>query len=302
MGKGNSSGKPRGGGHGSSKGKNFASGNRFRDRETKAVVENDTVKKLPVKTAMWDFDQCDPKRCSGKKLARLGLIRNLRIGQKFQGIVISPNGKIPVCPYDREILEEQGAAVVECSWARVQEIPWSRIGGRHERLLPYLVATNPVNYGRPWKLNCVEAIAAAFAITGHTDWAAEIMSHFSWGHAFLQVNKDLLAVYSKCTDADSVMKAQEEWLEKIEQDYNDREAKKANGDDIWLEGNMNHMSLNDDIEDSDEDDEDDEDDKDDRNDEEGDSEVEEVESELEVEEEEEQGQDDEQGERLNYSR
>ena len=81
-------------------------------------------------------------------------------------------------PADNEILEESGAAVVECSWARIDEVPMSRIGGRCERLritvsrfliliiVPYLVATNPVNYGKPWRLNCVEAFAAAFCICG----------------------------------------------------------------------------------------------------------------------------------------
>ncbi|OXT09922.1 hypothetical protein B9K06_26950, partial [Bacillus sp. OG2] len=68
--------------------------------------------KFPTKLAMWDFDHCDPKRCSGKKLERLGLIKSLRIGQKFQGIIVTPNGKGVVCPNDREIVEEFGVAVV----------------------------------------------------------------------------------------------------------------------------------------------------------------------------------------------
>jgi pre-rRNA-processing protein TSR3 len=63
-----------------------------------------------------------------------GLMRELAIGQKFAGVVISPNAKKILSPADRELLEQFGAAVVECSWVRVKEVPWSRIGGRCERL------------------------------------------------------------------------------------------------------------------------------------------------------------------------
>ncbi|CAH2352143.1 18S rRNA aminocarboxypropyltransferase [[Candida] railenensis] len=193
---------------------------------------------FPVKLAMWDFEHCDPKRCSGKKLERLGLIKNLRVGQKFSGVVVSPNGKGVVCPDDREIVEGNGSAVVECSWARLDEVPFNKIGGKHERLLPYLVAANPVNYGRPWKLNCVEALAACFAIVGHLDWAAELLDNFSWGPAFLKINSELIEVYQKCTDSDSVNKAQDEWLEKIQKEAKERKLQ-GQTEDVWMMGNVN---------------------------------------------------------------
>ncbi|SCW01480.1 LAFE_0E00562g1_1 [Lachancea fermentati] len=198
---------------------------------------------FPVKLAMWDFDQCDPKRCSGKKLERLGIIKSLRVGQKFQGIVVSPNGKGVVCPNDRQIVEEHGVAVVECSWARLDEVPFQKIGGKHERLLPYLVAANQVNYGRPWRLNCVEALAACFAIVGRIDLASELLSHFSWGLGFLELNKELIEVYQKCTDEQSVKAAEEAWLKKLEQEAEERK-KMSSSEDIWLMGNVNRKTEN----------------------------------------------------------
>ncbi len=55
--------------------------------------------------------------------------------------------------------------------------------------VPYLIATNPTNYGKPWRLNCVEALAAAFYITGFDSYAEKLLSGFGWGGSFWSVNK-----------------------------------------------------------------------------------------------------------------
>ena len=159
--------------------------------------------------------------------------------------LIIPNAKAVVSPADRELLEHYGAAVVECSWVRIKEIPWSRIGGKCERLLPYLVAANPVNYGRPWRLNCVEALAACFYICGHPEWAEDILKHFHYGEPFLEINRTLLKRYAACSSEEEVKATEQHWLEKIEKEYSSKRAEDASGsvDDMWTVGNTNRQEL-----------------------------------------------------------
>ncbi|KAI9439056.1 DUF367-domain-containing protein [Lactarius indigo] len=188
-----------------------------------------------------DFDQCDSRRCSGKKLARQHLITELRIGSRFRGVVLSPNATQVLSPADKEIIDKGGLAVVECSWARLSEVPFSKIASPHERLLPYLVATNPTNYGKPWRLNCAEALAAAFYLTGHEDWAERLLAPFGWGRSFYPVNQHLLRRYRTCDDAAAVTKVQEQILAELEETYEAaRRAPEDDNNSDLLVANPNH--------------------------------------------------------------
>lgn len=213
--------------------------------ESENDTENPRPKKLEFKAACWDLGHCDAKRCSGKRLMRLGMMRELHVGQKFAGIVVSPKGKKIVSREDKELLDQYGAAVVEASWNRIDEVPFGKIGGKCERLLPYLVAANPTNYGKPWRLNCVEALAACFYICGHPDWAEDILATFSYGRAFLDINAALLKRYEACENEDEIKKAEEVWLAKIEQEYEQSRADKEDGaeDDVWAGGNQNRRVI-----------------------------------------------------------
>ncbi|ORY61006.1 uncharacterized protein BCR38DRAFT_349262 [Pseudomassariella vexata] len=215
--------------------------------------ENATDGRPSFKAACWDLNHCDPKRCSGKKLIKLGMMRDLHVGQKHNGVIITPNGKHTLSPADKDLMDQYGAAVVECSWARTQEVQWSKVGGKCERLLPYLVAANTVNYGKPWRLNCVEALGAAFAICGHLDWAEEILAPFNYGQSFLDINSSLLKKYAACADEAEIKKAEAAWMERLEKEYNESR-EEGDGDDLWKGGNSNHrVTMPSDDEDEEED-------------------------------------------------
>ncbi|KAG8529148.1 uncharacterized protein KY384_005783 [Bacidia gigantensis] len=229
------------------KGKKYSSTPRHQEHQDDDEQQEATGKRPPFKAACWDLEHCDPKRCSGKRLMHFGLMRELPVGKKFPGVVITPTAKEVISPTDNDLLEQYGAAVVECSWVRVAEIPKGKIGGKCERLLPYLVAANSVNYGRPWRLNCAEALAACFYICGHEDWAHEVVAHFSYGETFLQINSQLLKRYAACSNAAEVKKAEENWLAKIEREYSESrvEADIAGNGDAWAGGNINRRSFHD---------------------------------------------------------
>ena len=75
--------------------------------------------------AMWDLGHCDKKRCTGTRLMRLHVVSEMRLGTPFPGVILSPNGKRCVSVEDQELIAAKGLAVVDCSWNRLDDVPFS---------------------------------------------------------------------------------------------------------------------------------------------------------------------------------
>lgn len=83
--------------------------------------------------------------------------------------------------------------------------------GRNQRLLPYLLAANTVNYGKPYKMNTAEATAACLYIVGFKEDAHKLLSPFSYGEEFIRLNFECLEAYSACRDEAEVRQVMQQY-------------------------------------------------------------------------------------------
>lgn len=167
-----------------------------------------------MKVTVYHADECDPRKCTTVKLQRQGKIRvvtHLNMLPR-KGLVLDPFAEKAVSPEDREIVEKIGIVGLDCSWNQIKKSSVMFKGRKYHRLLPFLVAANPTNYGKPCKLSTAEAIAATFYIVGLKDNAAEIMSQFKWGPTFLELNHELLEAYSNAKTSMEVVQIQNEFI------------------------------------------------------------------------------------------
>jgi len=166
-----------------------------------------------VKIVVYHAGQCDPKKCTGLKLKRHGLVRLVR-QMKFlpkRAVVLNPFSEIAFSPADRKRIEDFGLVGLDCSWEHAEKVLLKHVRGT-SRCLPILIAGNPVNFGKPTKLSTVEALAAALYIAGFKEEALQLLSIFKWGHTFLEINQERLESYAKAKDSTAVVELQEHLL------------------------------------------------------------------------------------------
>lgn len=156
----------------------------------------------------------DPEKCTARRLERFdrAILHRRRRGVPY-GIVLNPHAERALSPADRtEGLDTLVA--LDCSWEEASDSRYS-MRGVH-RALPFLVAANPVNFGRPFRLTTVEALAAGLIILGDRSGAEELLEPFRWGETFLELNDEPLGRYADCSTSSEVVAVQDEYLDTSE--------------------------------------------------------------------------------------
>ena len=151
-------------------------------------MTNSKSEKSVPKLSCLHFNECDRKKCTALKLARLHLVKivsNVK-GRNLNAIVLNPFSSKELSVADRENIIRYGLIVVDCSWKKIFNL--KNFNFKNSRTLPPLIAANPVNYGKWEKLSSVEALAAALYITNFNACGDLILSKFSWGSEFKTIN------------------------------------------------------------------------------------------------------------------
>jgi len=167
--------------------------------------------------------QDDPKKCSARKLARMGLAslysNHLRIGR---GILLDPFAETALSRHDRGLAERSCLAALDCSWKKAEAIFPVMRERLEPRALPFLLAANPGNYGKPFKLSTLEAFSASLYILGESERALKLLDIYTWGRQFYNLNKDPLEEYATARTSKDVVEKQYLFIDKpVESGEND---------------------------------------------------------------------------------
>ena len=164
-----------------------------------------------LRIVVYHARQCDPRKCSALKLKRHHLARVVHQVKRLPagGVILNPFSVRAFSPADRDQVDRKGLVALDLSWKHADEVAKLLGLPGASRCLPYLIAANPVNYGKPTMLSTVEALAAALFIVGHGEEAEKLLSVFKWGPTFLSLNRELLEAYTRAHDSGEVVRLQE---------------------------------------------------------------------------------------------
>jgi pre-rRNA-processing protein TSR3 len=166
---------------------------------------------IALKPLVYMLRQDDPFKCTAAKLAKFRLAEPVKFIRR-SSIVLNPFSQTPVTRNDVAIADS--VCAIDCSWERADEVL------KHQRLLshgigrrlPAMLAANPTNYAKLYKLSSAEALAGALYILGEKKLAADIMDKFKWGHTFLELNVNLLEDYANAETEEQIAQLEKEYF------------------------------------------------------------------------------------------
>lgn len=190
-----------------------------RDRISRIVQAPPRPKEGDIELGIYLMGQCSPKKCTARKLVRMGFAKGYdKLHSVPKGsVLLSPFAERSISREDLDIIEATCLLVLDCSWENVDRaFPKLRRKSLAERALPYLVPVNPVNFGHPFKLSTLEALAASLVILGNRDQAERILNIYNWGPHFLTINAEALKLYEKVGTSREIIELQAQLMEGME--------------------------------------------------------------------------------------
>jgi len=167
-----------------------------------------------MKLVVYHANEDDPKKCSAKKLAKFGFVKletNIKKTPK-DAILLNPFAEKSLSREDLSVAKKNGILALDCSWKNAEN-SFEFLDKRcKSRALPFVIATNPVNYGKPFKLTTLEAFATALYILDDVKKAEEIVNLYKWGPSFLIINKEPLEDYRKSINSQEVIDAMRQYI------------------------------------------------------------------------------------------
>ena len=167
--------------------------------------------------AVW-LAQDDPKKNTAVLASKRG---NLKLHKRIntlpkRGIILEPLcGKV-FGPEDHALIINGGSLVgLDCSWAQIEEsvAQVMRRTRLQPRMLPLLLAANPVNWGKPGRLTTAEALATVLYLIGRVKQARDVLGAFRWGERFFELNKEPLDAYAQAQTSAELVELQFEFFD-----------------------------------------------------------------------------------------
>ena len=127
----------------------------------------------------------NPKKCTAMRLFKF---KHATQVEKPVGLLLNPFSETILCgshKFDK-------ITALDVSWNLLENFMEYAPSAK----LPFLIAANTINYGKPHKLSTVEALAAAAWIMGNSEAAKHLLSPFKWGPHFLDLNQERLETYA----------------------------------------------------------------------------------------------------------